>query len=83
MNSPRAEELQTILGQGRWDQAVAILQRLDPTVAADTFVSLPHEEQKALSCDNGRGLGTTAVLFVCTYSPNNFRKITAADFRAQ
>ena len=48
MNSPRAEELQTILGQGRWDQAVAILQRLDPTVAADTFIGLPHETQKAL-----------------------------------
>jgi ABC-type nitrate/sulfonate/bicarbonate transport system ATPase subunit len=48
MNPPRAEELQTILAQGRWDQAVAILQRLDPTVAADTFIGLPHEEQKAL-----------------------------------
>src|SRR5579863_585059 len=48
MNPPRAEELQTILAQGRWDRAVAILERLDPAVAADTFVSLPHEEQKAL-----------------------------------
>src|SRR5712691_5537418 len=46
--NPRAEELQTILAQGRWDRAVAILQRLDPTVAADTFISLPHEEQKVL-----------------------------------
>src|ERR1039457_3518743 len=48
MNPPRAEELQTILAQGRWDRAVGILQRLDPTVAADTFISLPHEEQQAL-----------------------------------
>ena len=48
MNPPRAEELQTILAQGRWDRAVAILQRLDPIVAADTFISLPHEEQQAL-----------------------------------
>src|ERR1700720_2185820 len=48
MNRPRAEELQTILAQGRLDQAVAILQKLDPAVAADTFMSLPYEEQLIL-----------------------------------
>ena len=48
MKPPRAEELQTILAQGRLDRAVAILQRLDPTVAADTFMSLPYEEQLIL-----------------------------------
>jgi NitT/TauT family transport system ATP-binding protein len=48
MKRPRAEELQTILAQGRLDRAVGILQRLDPTVAADTFMSLPYEEQQAL-----------------------------------
>jgi NitT/TauT family transport system ATP-binding protein len=48
MNRPRAEELKTIVAQGRMDRAVAILQRLDPTVAADTFMSLPYEEQKTL-----------------------------------
>src|SRR6266403_1862863 len=48
MKRPRAEELQTILAQGRLDRAVGILQGLDPTVAADTFMSLPYEEQQAL-----------------------------------
>jgi len=48
MKRPRAEELQTIVAQGRLDRAVAVLQRLDPTVAADTFMSLPYEEQQVL-----------------------------------
>ena len=48
VNGPRAEELQTILAQGRWERAVAILQRLDPAVAADTFLTLSYEDQEAL-----------------------------------
>jgi NitT/TauT family transport system ATP-binding protein len=48
MKRPRVEELQTILAQGRMDRAVAILQRLDPTVAADTFMSMHFEEQQIL-----------------------------------
>ena len=48
MNRPRPEELQTIVAQGRWDQAVAILQRLDPSVAADTLMGLPYEQQQVL-----------------------------------
>jgi NitT/TauT family transport system ATP-binding protein len=48
MKRPRSEELQTILAQGRFDRAIAILQRLDPTVAADTFLNLPYEEQQVL-----------------------------------
>jgi NitT/TauT family transport system ATP-binding protein len=48
MKRPRAEELQTILAKGRLDRAVEILQGLDPTVAADTFISLPYEDQQAL-----------------------------------
>jgi len=48
MKRSRAEELHTILAQGRLDRAVTILQRLDPTVAADTFMSMPYEEQKVL-----------------------------------
>jgi NitT/TauT family transport system ATP-binding protein len=48
MNRPRAEELETILAQGRIDQAAAVVQRLDPEVAADTFLSLPYEEQQVL-----------------------------------
>lgn len=48
MRRPRAEELQTILVEGRLDRAVAILQRVDATVAADTFLSLPYEDQEVL-----------------------------------
>ena len=48
MKQPRDEELQTIIAQGRLDRAVAILQRLDPAVAADTFMSLPYEQQQVL-----------------------------------
>ena len=48
MKAPRVEELPTILSQGRWDRAIAILTRLDPTVAADAFLSLPHPQQRLL-----------------------------------
>jgi NitT/TauT family transport system ATP-binding protein len=48
MNRPRADELTTILEQGRFDRAVAVLQLLDPEVAADTLMSIPYEEQQAL-----------------------------------
>src|ERR1700733_11258726 len=48
MKPPRAEELQTILEEGHLDRAVAILQRLDPTVAADTIMTMPYEEQQVL-----------------------------------
>jgi hypothetical protein len=34
--------------QGRWERAVAILDRLDPTVAADVFLSLTYENQQVL-----------------------------------
>src|ERR1039457_7333560 len=48
MNQPRAEEIQTILAEGSWDQAVGILSRLDPAVAADTLMNMPFEEQEVL-----------------------------------
>jgi len=48
MKRPRAEELETILAQGRIGEAVAILQLLDPEVAADALMSLPFEEQQVL-----------------------------------
>ena len=48
MNRPRAEELHTLLVQGRLDRAVEILQELDPTVAADMFMNLPYAEQELL-----------------------------------
>lgn len=48
MSPPRIEELHGVLSQGRWGRAVAILSRLDPTVAADAFLGLPFEEQQGL-----------------------------------
>src|SRR5579885_2788878 len=47
MKPPRAEELHTIVSKGRFDRAVAILNRLDPLVAADAFMGLQYEEQRA------------------------------------
>ncbi len=40
--------LRLSVSQGRWDQAADILQRLDPAVAADAFMSLPFEDQQNL-----------------------------------
>jgi len=40
--------LRALLSPGDWDQAVALLQRLDPSVAADVFLSLPFEQQEIL-----------------------------------
>jgi NitT/TauT family transport system ATP-binding protein len=48
MKRPEADELQTILTQGRVDQAVQVLARLDPSVAADSFASMPYEQQQAV-----------------------------------
>src|SRR5580698_1796801 len=48
MNPPRAEELHTIVSQGRWDRAGSILGQLDSAVAADAFLSLPYEQQQLL-----------------------------------
>jgi NitT/TauT family transport system ATP-binding protein len=48
MKRAKSEELQTVLEQGRVDRAVAILEKLDPTVAADAFLSLPWESQQVL-----------------------------------
>src|SRR5271163_253823 len=46
MKPPRADELQTIVFQGRWERAAGILGQLDPTVAADAFLSLSYEQQQ-------------------------------------
>src|SRR3984893_3511500 len=48
MMRPRVEELQTIVAQGRLDRAVAVLQRLDPALAADTLMNMPYEQQQVL-----------------------------------
>ena len=46
MNPPAADKLQELLSQGRTDQAVALLQRLDPDAAADSVMRIPFEEQQ-------------------------------------
>jgi hypothetical protein len=48
MNPPTAEKLQELLSQGRSEQAVVLLQRFDPDVAADLVMSIPYEEQQIL-----------------------------------
>src|ERR1700722_1369723 len=48
MKPPRAEELQTIVSQNRWDSAASILGQLDPAVAADAFLGLSYEQQQLL-----------------------------------
>jgi len=48
MKSRGAEELETIVSQGRWERAIAILGRLDPAVAADAVLSLPFSDQQIL-----------------------------------
>lgn len=48
MNAPTTDQFRAILSRGDWDQAVALLQRLDPNVAADVFLGLPFEDQEIL-----------------------------------
>jgi NitT/TauT family transport system ATP-binding protein len=56
---PKGEELQTVLSGGRWDRGVAVLERLDPTVAADALLSLSFDEQKNLFLRLPVGLAST------------------------
>ncbi len=48
MNPPTTDKFRALLSRGEWDHAVVLLQRLDPNVAADVFLSLPFEEQEIL-----------------------------------
>jgi NitT/TauT family transport system ATP-binding protein len=48
MNPPGADKVREVLSQGHWDQAVALLQQLDPAAAADVFMGLRFEEQQVL-----------------------------------
>ena len=48
MNLPTAQKLQELLSQGRTDQAVVLLQHLEPNVAANLLLSVPYEEQQIL-----------------------------------
>ena len=46
--SPPVDKLRTIFARGNWDEAAALLEKLDPNVAADLFLSLPFEDQEVL-----------------------------------
>jgi NitT/TauT family transport system ATP-binding protein len=46
--TPPPRRLRSILSQGRWPQAITLLQRLDPAVAAEAIMALPFEDQEAL-----------------------------------
>ena len=48
MNPPGADKVRDALSQGHWDQAVALLQQLDPAAAADVMMGIPFEEQRVL-----------------------------------
>jgi len=48
MSAPTGEKLREILSQERWDQAVALLEQLGPSEAADWLVRIPFEEQETL-----------------------------------
>ncbi|HMD85493.1 MAG TPA: AAA-associated domain-containing protein [Terriglobia bacterium] len=48
MKPPGADKLHDALSQGQWDQAVALLQQLDPAIAADVIMEIPFEEQQVL-----------------------------------
>lgn len=48
MNPPTVDKLRATLSQGNWERAIAMLQKVDPSVAADAFQSMPFAEQQAL-----------------------------------
>ena len=48
MTPPPADKLRAIFSRGEWDQATALLERLEPNIAGDLFQSLPFEEQEIL-----------------------------------
>src|SRR5579871_6356617 len=48
MNPPKADQLRAVLTQGNWDRAVAMLQKVEPAVAAGAFLEMPFERQQTL-----------------------------------
>ena len=48
MNPPTAEKLRQIISQGRSEHAVALLEKLDLTAAAELVMKVPFEEQQLL-----------------------------------
>jgi len=41
-------QLATVISQGRWEQAIALLQGMDAQRAAEALMSVPYEQQQAL-----------------------------------
>src|SRR5579871_6312730 len=48
MNPPRVDKLRAALSEGNWDRAIAMLQKVDPAVAADVFQEMPFDQQQIL-----------------------------------
>ena len=48
MPRTKPDDIRAMLNHGEWDQAISLLQRLDPVVAADVFLTLPEHDQEAL-----------------------------------
>jgi NitT/TauT family transport system ATP-binding protein len=48
MSAAAVDKLREIIAQSHWEQAVALLQRVDPEEAADLLMSLPFEQQQTL-----------------------------------
>ena len=48
MSPPGADKVRDALSQGHCDRAVALLQQVDPAVAAGVMMGIPFEEQRVL-----------------------------------
>ena len=48
MPSPPTDKFRTLLSREDWDNLVALLPRLDPSVAADLFLEIPVEQREML-----------------------------------
>ena len=44
----KPDDIRSMLDHGEWEQAISILERLDPVVAADVFLTLPEQDQAPL-----------------------------------
>ena len=48
MTKTRPDDIRSMLADGAWDEAIALLQRLNPVVATDVFLTLPERDQETL-----------------------------------
>src|SRR5271154_5731956 len=48
MNNQETQKLRSLLTERQWGPAIELLRRADPSAAADFFLSLPYDEQRAL-----------------------------------